>query len=144
MIRAAARGAVDFCRADPDDRRFWNRLALILDELENDDRLELLRMHHDRYVNLLARGDLTAESMDRLRGGHERLMAAVGRRLFPWETDEKDDIRTGTEQLRDRWVQAFGDPDDPKVAAAIDATVRLLESQRVDVRRARATRSRRP
>lgn len=128
MCRAAATGAVDFTRADPDNRRWWINLNARLDQVEAIAIEAVYRLHHAMAVALLSRPGLTDDSYAKLTDRAESMTGAIRQLRLPWlarDNRRDDEITT----LANQWRANWGDPNDPETAANIDATVAAMAAQ---------------
>lgn len=128
IIQAAAEGVVDFRSADPLDPAWWRHLRLRLQVLQARNETVVDQLWAAWYFATLQRPNLTQQSLDSLLNGVENCMNQITRRLFPWERVEAGRDKA-VKDLRDQWVQVYGDPEDPETKAKIDATVAMLRSR---------------
>ena len=129
MIRAAARGLIDFERADPFDPVWWQNLWLVLEELEAEGELELLKLRRQEalvYIQKLQPGTTDGHKVFDYADG---CLKGIERLLFPWrEQDNRQSAERTAEVLRSAWVAGYGDPQDPEVAEKIRRTVEFLNT----------------
>lgn len=133
MLRAAARGLIDFRRRDPLCVLWRRHVDLILTELHEQQALEWT---HCDYEYLLA--DWQRPLPRTPTGQHElqRRLQQTREQLFQqlqsYRPDNEDSARPASlaSELRAEWVREFGDPDDPAVRAQIDATAAALRRTR--------------
>lgn len=130
MIRAAASGAIDFAHADLLDPWWWRKVHIILDDLARQRVIEYTRTQFDRIRSLTSRPNLTQESREKLADHSSRVSARLRSLWFPWKgsEDQQDERKTTAQRMYDAWVRIWGDPNDPKVAAAIDQTAASLRA----------------
>ncbi len=137
MCQAAAEGAVDFSRADPRNPHWWMKLRIVLDQVEARNLIEVTKLNHATTAALLSRGDLTEDSINKLRDNAERLVTRVKKERFPWvQFDDQAVTQQVVERMSRMWAETWGDPDDPATRAKIDATVAMMERQNTSSRRA--------
>lgn len=93
---------------------------------KNEQQIDHLWFHW--YLATLQRPNLTQQSLDSIISAIESCMNQLAQRLFPWERVEAGrDV--AIKSLREQWVAAYGDPEDPEVQKKIAATVAALRSQ---------------
>lgn len=130
MVQGAVAGVFDFARADPRDRRWWIRLGILADRIEDDNVARIRAMNHAAASALLARADLSEQGMDRLGDDAEAQVTGVKRHLFPWITFDRGTItRQAIERMNAQWIREWGDPALATTAARIDATVAAMQRQ---------------
>ncbi len=136
MLQAGTSGAFDFASFNPHEERSWLRLHLILDEVQKQNELRLYDMLHRQIVSQLSNTALKQESLDSAWSSALEVYNYVKQIRFPWQIDEKQDSDKPKHkfgEVRDAWSTAFGDLDDPKIKAQIEATARwLTESARAN------------
>lgn len=103
---------------------------MVLDDLARQRVIEYTRMQFDRIRSLTSRPNLTQESRDKLSEQATKVSARLKSLWFPWKgTESQQDERKNTAQrMYDAWVRIWGDPNDPEVAKAIDATAAALRA----------------
>jgi hypothetical protein len=128
MCQCAADGTLDFTKADPQDRRWYTRVSLMISEKSRAQRLFMYDLLHRRNGNLLSRDNLTEESVEKLNQESYRLLQQILQLLFPWNTFESPDQaqESANKRLYDAWVAAWGDPEDPEVQRKIEQTAQWL------------------
>lgn len=127
LIRqAAAERWVDFSAARPSDRLWWRWLHGRLDALEQRNLREFYRLKHAQNVSAMQIVD--AEGVKTHWGRANDALSGTYDSLFPWYAKDEtaEDKKSHADHLRDLWVDAWGDPDDPLTQAKIDATARAL------------------
>jgi hypothetical protein len=138
MVRAAARGLVDFREADPRSTRWWAKLRLVLDELERDALVQQHRLHYDYNLAILSRNELREAPARQFFKDAEKKLTQIAGLLRPWAAaDPEAAQRAQAEAMSKAWDQTFGRHDDPAVQADIAETVRMLNKLDVGTRRAR-------
>ncbi len=127
MCQAAAEGVVDFRRADPRSYQWWLNLHIRLDRLEAGNLRNVQALDHAASVALLARDNLTDESYEKVNANADAVLLKVKQSLFPWVTFDKTQImQRAADALAKQWTEVWGDPNDPKVKARIDATAAAM------------------
>lgn len=126
MLTAAVKGAIDFSQARIRDPNWWRYVRLVLDELSREREIEYTRMQLDRVRSLTARANLTDFSRQQLADQADRLANQVWKLWFPWLADASP--HQSPADMRQAWINAWGDPNDPEVAKAIDMTVAMLDA----------------
>ncbi len=126
LIRQAAfKKVIDFSKAKVLDRQWCDYFRRRIEDLEESN------FHEYGKISLLSQAVRVIRSSDEhAPKAFEKLQGevrAVFDYYFPWaaETTKKSREVENT-KLRDSWIREFGDPDDPAVQAAIEATVRSL------------------
>lgn len=124
IVRAAARGLIDFSQARLLDRKWWLRLQILLDEIETADLIDLAKQAFMFHMLTAANGSLNEESFSAARTSANKLFKKVDKWLRPWvrEEDDKNVLRS----LYERYIGKF---DDPAHKAAVDAEVANMKRQ---------------
>lgn len=128
MLQAAVRGALDFREAKIHDPRWWQRMRILLRQVEADSALQHIRAVHQHDLTTLVVPDLTDEIFVAARDGANQMLARIHNLLFPWEDREEESSRESFKDLRQAWIDRYGDPDDPEVAQRIQATADALKA----------------
>jgi hypothetical protein len=131
MHRAAARGAIDFSSADLLDRRFWHRLGFTLRTLIEDDWFELDKLEYQRCLAFFQVSTGSKEGLERTLKGLDASLDRMYDLVQPWSAEQR---RNATRDLvfamEDEWAAAWGGhPDDPEMAARIEAACRELRGE---------------
>lgn len=128
MVRAAATGAIDFSRADPNDRWWWKRTNFILDEVARRDRLEWLRANAQHYAGIMANSRLDNDSFQKTQEGSLELVNSVYKVLFPWQSDV-----SLQQDLVETWTSTFGDINSPETQEMIEKAIEAIYAVPVNV-----------
>ena len=134
MCQAAATGAVDYARADPRDRLWWARLAIVTAQIADRNRDEIARLDHANAVATLAIG-LTEKGMEQAFARAAKVIDDVFRRRFPWVLEAESAKAAAVTRGVNAWTATWGDPASPETAAAIDATVAAMVEDAAKSRR---------
>ncbi len=126
MVRAAARGAVDFTRGDPRDFRWWLRMTMLCDAIEAEDSARLVENYNRRDLALLSGRELSAESHQSVQENIARQLSSLRKLLLPWMAEAQESLESWTERALKQWIAEWGDPDSPETQAKIAATVAAL------------------
>ncbi len=110
MIKAAATGVIDFKEIDILGRKWWQKVNILLDQLEKQHYADILTIQHLQHSCALG-------EMDRSSFEHhwkEAALKTIGlhRLLFPYvKTDvpESEVVKSG-----ERWKQIWGDNNNPE------------------------------
>lgn len=122
MVRAAARGVVDFHDARPLDPYWWRRLNLLLDEVETEDTLRLAGVALRYHMLTAANANLTEGAFKSSREAAHRLFKVMDGALRPWNVD-----RERGDEERDLYKKHIGDyRNDPAVKAAVEAEAKAM------------------
>jgi hypothetical protein len=123
MVRAAAARGIDFEQADPDDKWWWLRTDLILEEIAQQDKLRWTELRHRHYAALVASGKISDDSFADAQEVAIECTNSAYKLLFPWEAAQSEAVNRDLIQM---WYDEFGDPEDPEVAAKIDEWVAAI------------------
>lgn len=114
IVRAAARGVVDFSRARVLDPRWWRRTRALVRAMVLDDDLLTLNTILDYQCALVGNPSLTDESYKKAQDTIKSLMADIVNARRPWEAKTVEEVRqTGLKGLVDLYKKYVGDPADP-------------------------------
>lgn len=105
--------------------------------LRYEERTRLLDTSRDMLLYVLSvastPGNITHESRVKLQDKAFETLRKRYSVTFPWDIESEETSRGPTEgeieALRAEWVRIWGDPNDPKVAAAIQRTADALMSE---------------
>lgn len=125
MVRAAARGIIDFRYSKPFDRSWWVRLNWLLGELEEEEFRSFLKLQFDKNaaaLNYMAGKKAFDLHWDQLQD----LTKSWFKSTFSWV---KTDDKTVEANLAELWKKVFGDPKDPEVAKRIKITEDYFKSK---------------
>lgn len=124
MVRAAARGVVDFSQLnilDPVDSR---RLRLLLQEVAADDNRTVLRAVHSHMTAGFSIDRITADSLNKLQQESGHILDDLLSEYQPWfysaksrEEREREEFR----ELESAWNSRFGDLNDPETQKKLEA-----------------------
>ncbi len=130
MVQAAADGRIDFEAADFRDRRWWIRTRWQLDRMEDENVLKVVNLQHEQNLAVLSGGAVEQTFEHHWKSANENV-TSVYELYFPWLINEKEKRRTSeAEKLRQMWIDAYGDPKDPKVKAKLEDAARLMRAKR--------------
>ena len=135
MIRAAVDGVVDYSKADVTSPVWHRRLNILLRELVEKDKRELLKLSMSHSLSYLAVGNLTEDSW---KYHSERAFEAFDdyyRSVYSLPKLEGDRKKRMNEQLQEAWAAEFGDPNDPKTARDIEKVTHGLNASNRAARR---------
>lgn len=119
MVRAAAKGVVDYSTADPHDINWRIRHRLLLAELRRQDDYTLLDTVHRHWLAYAAHGSLMEDSFATVKERADNALIGVRDIIFPWLAEqkpegEKDTIKQEDQDLVARYIARFGDKDEQK------------------------------
>ena len=128
ILRAHVDGVIDFRDTDLLDPSWQKRLLLVLKELVDREKMEILKLIHHRELSKISIPLLTTEGLESsLELAQEALESyvdiLVGRGTQDKETRKTQQIKT----LESAWASQFGDPNDPETQEAIDRVVSALK-----------------
>lgn len=146
MTQAAACNLVDLKEARSNDRRWFKKLRLLIDEIERKNYIELLKVRHSSFCAMLVRSqddDLAREIVKSI----ENLEAEIRDYLFPYfanKQESKDNkvIRVNesrNKRLKSAWEAKFGSLDDPETQRKIEEDIRMLRKSAQVLRRQKGT-----
>lgn len=132
MVRAAATGAIDFAKADLDDKWWWRRLGWILDELETSGLRQVYAARHMHYITTHSNASLNEESFDKTAEFAAENLQRMTVSLFPWLEEELAKAPTSHIDEAVSWFrEEYGEPSDPRYQAML-ATIDELFSRKKD------------
>lgn len=114
MVRAATIGAIDFAKFDPRDRREWQRLDLILQELHRQDRKEVTKAKHLHWSNLLTVPGLNDETWEDAKNKNAEYLSEIISLYYPWLRDEMASQGGGRDAALAEFREIYGYPGDPQ------------------------------
>lgn len=109
---------------------YWHkRLLIVLKELVDREKMEILKMIHQRELAKIGIPLLTSEGLESsLNLAQETLESYVGLLVGADEQDKADRKTRQIKSLEEAWSDQFGDPDDPNTRDAISRVVASLKS----------------
>lgn len=128
MVRAAVSRAVDFERADPNDKWWWRRTNLILEEIARRDRLSYQTLQHQHWIGLAGSGRIDSDNFAKAQANAGEVLNNTFILLFPWQAGAVNGA-----DLVQMWVAEYGDPSLPETQAKIDEWVAAIESMPTSV-----------
>lgn len=127
MLQAAVLGAVDFRNGRHFDPKWWKQLRVRLQGLEWQQQIrywELLQRHH---VSLLSVPNLKQDVFATANKAAGLYAEQIHDALFPWTAAPRQaESEAAGKDLRQAWIDIWGDPADPEVQKRIDDTVAAL------------------
>ena len=128
----AARGRLDYSKFDPLVPEHYIREHMFSVYTENELMAEVAHLYfQNALVGLHPMvPDATLRSAGRLS---ERMLGIMVDAKMPWmpgRQDRKEKMRDEAQEARDQWSRVYGDPQDPKVKAAVDRAVEKMRAQR--------------
>jgi len=129
ILRAHVDGVIDFREANLLDPYWHKRLLIVLKELVDREKMEILKMIHQRELAKIGIPLLTSEGLESsLNLAQETLESYVGLLVGADEQDKADRKTRQIKSLEEAWSDQFGDPDDPNTRDAISRVVASLKS----------------
>lgn len=133
MVQAATRGVIDFRDVKLHDPRWWQRMRILLRQVELDSYLRKLESLQQHNLLTLVVPNLKEEVFEIARDETARIGQGIHNVLFPWDKQAADEKPTGQiADMRQAWVDVWGDPDDPEVQKRIQDTVDLLTGKKAE------------
>lgn len=84
MVRAAASGAIDYSKADPEDINWRIRHRLVLKEVKRQAEKEVLHAVHQHWLGYVGHGNLTADSYEKVSEYAGNAITEYENSVFPW------------------------------------------------------------
>ena len=119
-------GIIDFSKADFDDPKWWRRVRLLLDGLEQqNEREQLDRLH--RHNTALLGAALDNEVFQQAQKKSMAVIDLIDATYFAGIESEKEEQKLRVVRQRiDSWEQRHGKLDDPKTQQKIRDTANAL------------------
>lgn len=128
LAQAAVRGLLNLEHADYDDPKWWRHFRLLLDGLEQDNRLRWAEHVHRHNTAVAQIPGVTKESFEEASKSADANLRSIQRKLFPWE--QHDEPTRDVDAWREAYIKRFGDwRTDPTAKANLDALVAHLEKR---------------
>jgi len=127
MVRAAATGTVDYGAADLLDPRWWRQHWWLLGELEREATVQGLTAMQRHETALLSHGSLESDDFDQIQKYSLKLAKTLKRLYQPWLQEKSTDELAA--ELRQKWIDKYGDPDDSETKRKIARTLAWFEEQ---------------
>ncbi len=135
MIRAAVDGVVDYSEADVTDPNWHKRLNMLLRELAERDKRELLKLNMTHSLSYLPVKNLKEESWKYHSEKAFDMYDDYYRSIYSMPEVAGDRKQRMAKQLHDAWAVEFGDPNDPEVAKDIEKVTQGLNATNRSARR---------
>jgi hypothetical protein len=134
-VSAQASGAVDYRHADSNSLKWLLHESLILDEIERHGISRVIDARMRIYTGGMSVENPSGPVHRFYKDAAEEELKTLRNLLFPYyaaESDSKTAAKKTMDATRKRWVELFGDPADPKVAAEL---TQLVDKMRKGKRR---------
>lgn len=96
MVRAATTGAIDYSRANPDEK-FWRiKHRLILHELERADEQKMVEYTHQHWCAYLSHGSLKEGGFEIAKKAAIRSLRGLEHAIFPWDASPESETKNST------------------------------------------------
>lgn len=96
MVRAATTGAIDYSRANPEEK-FWRiRHRLVLHELERADEQKLLEYTHQHWCSYVSHGSLKEGGFEIAKKSAIKLLRGLEASVFPWNEKPEEEVKNST------------------------------------------------
>ena len=129
MLQAAVRGVVDFSSVRLHDPRWWQRTRILLRQLETDNTAKYLELLHQHNLHTLIVPNLKEEVFSSSVAQAGSAVRSIRSLYFPWELQPEEQAESV--DLRQQWIDVWGDPADPEVQRRIQETVEMLKATSV-------------
>lgn len=132
-IRAAVRGAIDFSQARLADPDWWRRCHILLAALAKEDDLRIIENSYHFHLASIGNSSLDGESLKRLRDFARETFYDIMGNLRPWEGSTAEARKEKEiEDLRQRYINRFGDPSDPAFQEEMRKQLEIWENSQKD------------
>jgi hypothetical protein len=129
MTQAAVMGAMDFRDADVLDRHWWTRLSLVLNYLEGMNQVKLLEYRRDQLQLAIQVAGAPEERQFLVRSLQDTYNQLL-HEMVPWVKTGASGLKDLMTAMRKRYVQVYGDPQDPKHQADLRKLLQYWKSNR--------------
>jgi hypothetical protein len=130
MVEASAEGIIDFTAIRPRDPHWWIHFRAMLGYLERRKSLQWATWSREFHQAKYAVDRITDDSFSTAQKETGKLIADTFDLLFPWLQENREGVLVDeARELRDAWVERFGDPDDPEIQERIQKTVETLNNR---------------
>lgn len=129
MVRAAARGIIDFTKADLRDPMWMRHVRTVIDSLVDDNLADRYRTTFQLQCSLIANSALQPKSFEdglkRARMLHDLLVDVIA----PWDADERaSQSKSALEQGIEEYKRTAGNPDDADFKAKLATDYQTLQA----------------
>ena len=125
MIQAHCTGALDLATADTSDPRWWKKVWFTLDYLGREAWRKADEYAYQFHLALLDY-QLDAERFDLHIEQATATRNALTACLMPWENVGPTELVDVVQSMKQRYIEVFGDPDDPEFQKEIERTAAFL------------------
>lgn len=105
MLRAAARGVIDFEAADPLDPGWWKQTQLLLTEVAREAAVSHLSAKQTHVAALLSHGNLAGDGFNTMQEQSSELLHKLQQLLQPWI---EEDLTSRVDDLASQYEETFG------------------------------------
>ena len=129
MIRASLTGLIDLSKADFLDRKWWQRVYWVLDFVERELTTTLYDKQLDNILGLIQ----STQDNQQYNVHLDRFQALWNKWLqirCPWMQLGPTSLKDQAEVLRQQYIKAFGDPNDPAYRAEMQRLIDYWRSVR--------------
>lgn len=137
MLRASARGLLDFSDYSPWDTNWWRRSHMLLRAMDREDDRHLIEARLAHYGAMLI-GHLSNPQL--ATGVKDAHAASIGglndmvNWLQPWDPRTLEDVQQGhLKGLEDSYRDWVGDPADPEFQKLVEEDVRRIKDAGLEV-----------
>lgn len=125
MVRAQARGVVDFREATRDSA-WWFRARLLMEAMDQDDELHWLQAALTLQTALLGNGQLQQESFEGAQKRARSIFNEIVNTTMPWAAKSQDErAQEDIDKAAESYRRLVGDTRSPEFQKKIEEHLRL-------------------
>jgi hypothetical protein len=134
--RAAARGAIDFTKANVRDLSWWRMTNAVISSMARTEEIVALQAAYDFQLALVGNSGLTEESFKASQKTGKEIFQQIIDTQMPWAAaDLKGQKDREVNSLIDAYKRMIGDPDDPEFQKKLLHDMELQDKPKVVVKK---------
>lgn len=137
LLRGLRRSLVDPATFDPFDPWWWRSAAVVLTQMEADDRVVLMAARLGLKLSQMLLPGVAPEAREKVETGAIDVVRDLMAAACPWL---KLDAKSREELLEEAYRKEVGDPDNPAFMAALREEVAKERRRKAEARQARGGR----
>lgn len=129
MVRAAARGVIDYSQADPADAWWRRKHRWLLQEVAAQDDRDAELAELRRWAAAATTPKITDQSFDAAQANIKQALTAYFKLLYPWRAEEFDKASNsgGIDELLAYYEQEFGKPGEARYEEMVAELEKALQ-----------------
>lgn len=134
-VRAAVSGVIDFSKARLLDVAWWRRANILIQAMDYERELEIIKAAYAFQCSLVANGSLTEDSFKSVQKGAKVTFNEIINAMQPWAAQTLEEIQQKEMVgLTELYKRVIGDIDDPNFREKLEHDIELDKEARKKAR----------